>query len=816
MPRDNLGSAVHRSLTKSLLVGFEDTNETVQCRRSRRSKSFSSIAFEPMDGRNSHGAGLMPFMGKEEEKVMAYRDDSELQLLHVSRGALNLNQMIGSWPEVPNLGGQSKHFAEDLLTNVLDLQESLTMLSKLQNASKPMARMNNKQKQEFLYQRGQELEQELSFEALGSKRFEGGGYHKVKGGNLYRQNLLSLSSADEKTSSSKSLRYSQSKGCYDQHNGQRVDTVGSIRASDRPKKPKAPNLIAKLMGLEEVPSQTAQPVKKEEKGKSINSPRQSPDMEMPKARKLHFVQQIPDPKRETLEEINETMQVKGFLKSSQVEDHRFHPCFFDAPELQQYARDFYRNDDVPPIVITKPLHLPSLVRGQIQRELALEKTAAKEEIKSNNLGQEGKVSGQKNMVTKTSERKKVKPMGKTKEKSSPDDMVAKTPERKEVKPMGKAKEKASPNVLSIPSSSQKQHKKPNKEQKHLILKEKKQKEKDVKATKVSASPSKTSAAPAKHDERLTAARNNASTKISTSQNQNLKCLASLEAQKSSGSTKQKKTTGAKPVRRSDKAVNDDRKCKEDDKEVNSHNKTNSVSTSSSTCSSKLTEQADQDAKPCNRDDTVKPQQVLCEVIGKTNQDGKISDIEEEATQLTKKKATIGEAAAVEDDLKLLLLSSQSFLNCAQELFAIDVSIPSHYQSKGTDEVGKRDCNFFLDIAEELMWHKSHQQKHLIHSSVQSHLWGRTVHHSLYQLMEEISNEITHLSTHSIVDDDATTVDGSYERLKRDLQCKDSMINAMWNIGWVDWIYMEETDQVAGEVGEHILAWLIEEAAIELI
>ncbi|KAG1335080.1 hypothetical protein COCNU_03G011990 [Cocos nucifera] len=809
MPQDNLRSAVHKSLTKSIPVGFEVGNETVQCGTSRRFKSSPSVALEPIDRRGRRrGPDPMPFRVKEEEKAMAYQEDSKLQLLHVSRGAQKLNQMIDSWSKAPNLDGQSKYFAEDLLRSALDLGESLIMLKKLQNASKRMARMSKKQKPGFIYDREQELEQKNSPEALGSKRFEAGGYYnrlqeprlsvggssrdldeelkKVIGDSLGRQNLLSLCSDDEKASSSKSARYSQSKVSNGKHSEQKVEAVGFICASNQPKKPKAPSLIAKLMGLEEVPSQTAQRVKREEKGKNINSPRHSLDIEMPKARKLQFVQPIPDPKRKTFQEIIETMQFKGLLKRNKAEDRRCRSCFSHTPQLQQCARDFHGDDNVPPIVIMKPLHLPCWERGEIHKEHTLEKFAVKEDIRSTKLAQEDKVSDQKIMVIKTLE-------------------------RKEVKPMGKIKEKSFPNVksVSVASSSQNQQKKeafktgkkPNKGQKELFLNEKKQeKKKDVKATKKLISSSKTSAAVAKNDKRLAAARNYGSTQINTSQNQNLRHSSKLVAQNFSGSTKEKKTTGAKPVRRSNKAINGDTKYK-DDKEVNSHYQTGCLSTTSSTFSGdELSEQADQDAGPCSRDDTVKTSKILCEVIGKINQDGNIFQLGEESIQLPEKKVTTGEAAAVEDDLKLLLLSNQSFLNCAQELFSVDDSRPSYYQSKGADEVGRGNAKLFLDIAAELMARKSHHQKHLIHSSFQAHLRGRTVYYTIDLLVEEIGNEISKLTNYSMVDDDATT-DNLYRRLERDLKCKEPMINAMWDFGWVDCIFMEETDQVAGEVGE---------------
>ncbi|XP_038986185.1 uncharacterized protein LOC103701453 [Phoenix dactylifera] len=824
MPQDNLRSAVHRRLTKTLPVGFEDGNETVQCGTSRRSKTSLSLALEPADGRGRRGRDPVPFMSKEEEAT-AYRDDSELQLLQVFTGARKLNQMIGSWSKAPNPDGRWKYFAEDLLRSALDLQESLIMLEKLQNDSKLMSRMNRKKKPEFIYKREQELERENHFDALGSKIFAGGSYHnrlqeprlsidgssrnlveelkKVIGDCLYRQNLLSLSSDDEKASSSKSPRYTQSKGSRDKPSEQKVEVAGSIVASDQPKKPKAPNLIAKLMGLEEVPSsEPVQPAKKEKKGKSIDSPGHSLEIEMPQARKLQVVQQIPYPKRKALRGIIETMQFKGLLRSSQVDDRRCRPSFFDTPQLQQYARDFYRDDDVPQIVIVKSLHLPRRGRGEVLKELTLEKVMVKEGRRSTKLVQEEKVSEQTSVVTKI--------LG-----------------RKEVKTRGKTKEKSSPNVKATTSSCQKQkrgeafkaHKKPTEERKPLLLNKKKQEEKkNDKATKMPISHPTTSTALAKPDKRLSAARNIASTQIGTSQNRNLKCSSKSAAQNFSDSTKEKKIAGAKPAKTSNIVkTSDGNKSKEDGREFNSHNKKDSVSARSSSVSGdELPEQSDQDTKPRNRDDTIKTENVLCEVMRKTKRVRKISELEEAAIQLPEKKATTGEANAIEGDLKLLLLSRQSFLNRARELFSVDAIRPVCYQSKGKDKDGKGNAKLLLDIAEELMVCKSHHQKHLIHSSVQTNLWGRMVYHSLDQLVKEISNEIGELTNYSMVDDDATAADSLHIRLERDLKCKDAMLNAMWDSGWVNWICMEDTDQIVGEVGEHILAWLIEEVASELV
>ena len=79
---------------------------------------------------------------------------------------------------------------------------------------------------------------------------------------------------------------------------------------------------------------------------------------------------------------------------------------------------------------------------------------------------------------------------------------------------------------------------------------KKQEKKNDKAPKVSASHPTTSTALAKPDKRPSAAKNIASTQISTSRNRNLKCSSKSVAQNFSDFTKEKNIAGAKPVKRS--------------------------------------------------------------------------------------------------------------------------------------------------------------------------------------------------------------------------------------------------------------------------
>lgn len=88
-------------------------------------------------------------------------------------------------------------------------------------------------------------------------------------------------------------------------------------AAPQSKKAKGSNLIVKLMGLQEVPKLSVEPIVKREEKKISNVPRPIVDIERPTARKLQLVQKKKTrPRQKSLQEIIEEMQFKGLLKSS--------------------------------------------------------------------------------------------------------------------------------------------------------------------------------------------------------------------------------------------------------------------------------------------------------------------------------------------------------------------------------------------------------------------------------------------------------------------------------------------------------------------
>ncbi|KAG5564747.1 hypothetical protein RHGRI_000822 [Rhododendron griersonianum] len=144
MPQDRLRS----------FVKCDDPKGVVECGTIRKSKSNPNRLEEKAESRkmpkNSNSSSSSAY--KEAGKEMVPEKDTEdnpssFQLLEVSKGAQKLNQVIDSWSKGMNFDGNSKEIAKDLLKGALDLQESLIMLGKLQEASQYMAKLKKKQKE---------------------------------------------------------------------------------------------------------------------------------------------------------------------------------------------------------------------------------------------------------------------------------------------------------------------------------------------------------------------------------------------------------------------------------------------------------------------------------------------------------------------------------------------------------------------------------------------------------------------------------------------------------------------------------------------
>ncbi|RWV94859.1 hypothetical protein GW17_00042565 [Ensete ventricosum] len=817
MHQDSLKSAIRRSLTKPLQLPSADGHEAVQSRAIGKPKTGSAMEFT--SGRSHSGQDPTSSKGREEEKTVAYRNSNDFQLLQVSREAHRLAQVIDSWSNSANIDSRSQFFADDLLRGALDLQESLDMLKKLQDASKKMPRIGNKQKQV----------EEICARELGSQRFAVGNYRnrlhesrhsaddfsrdcveelkQVIKESLHKTNILSSSSDDEKNSSSRSMRYGTSNVFEDKHLPTSTVPVMSICSTDNPRKARSSNLIAKLMGLEQATPEIVQHSKKEEKKNCVNSRRPGFDVEMPKAREMPFFVRDKCQKQHELAELIETMHFKRSLKQSQVEENGFEMPFFGNTEPKQCRRNLHDVEQLPPIVIMKSLHL-RYQESDVEKGLDMDNTSMQDRIQAVKLVRENS-SYYKHVLAKTLEAKEVKHM-----------------EKDVTEPLPYYETPSSLFHKQQPKKAVAVQKKNNGEEKPSRLNVKKQEEKGVKATRIPISHPKISAVQAKPNKELPVARTKASAHVTAPQNQDLKSPLGPISKAPIDSSKNKNRSGAKPIRKSAiaESVDDGKKRKENGKSIRS-NKTNDVPAATGTThGDDFFKQAEQDTKPFEpgrhsptmlADYMNKDHNIFCEATSKNNQDGKDYGLKE-AIQLPDCNKVDAAAAGTEDELKNVFLSSRSFVGCAKQFFNVDATEPVYHRSESADELAKCDSKLLLDISEELMTRKYHQQKHQLgHPLMQAKSWSRITYLSIDKLVEEVIDGIRKLS-HSKLDSIATSEDSLYIRLERELTCKDTAINSVWDIGWDNRICPEEAEQVVEELGKQILSSLIQESALELI
>ncbi|XP_019191918.1 PREDICTED: uncharacterized protein LOC109186411 isoform X2 [Ipomoea nil] len=357
-------------------VRCDDPRGVVECKTIRKNKTEPS----KMDDRvvkqraqsKKGGRKEMAWKGCAEELSCV----SSVQLEEVSKGAEKLNRVIELWSRGVSFERQSKDIAKDLLKGALDLQESLVMLGKLQEASQ----IGRAKSERIGGQRYHEMEFEkprFSVDGASGDCYEE--LREVIRESFARQNLLPPSYPVKRVSfecrelellspdlpSTSSSQSSFQKACFDRRKLaftpdplSTSSSQSSIFANSLPfkeEKPKGPNLIAKLMGLEEISSKPLQSTsqKQLEKDRLFNQRRPifEIDLPLPKAKKPPFVIQKADPKRKTLEEIIETMQLKGLLKSKLMDGSKHHT----VSDLEERF-----DDGSPPIVIMRPFYAPEL------------------------------------------------------------------------------------------------------------------------------------------------------------------------------------------------------------------------------------------------------------------------------------------------------------------------------------------------------------------------------------------------------------------------------------------------------------------------
>ncbi|XP_074561569.1 uncharacterized protein LOC141817841 [Curcuma longa] len=785
MHQGSLKSAVRRSLTRSLLFPSDDDHETVQPRANGKAKTAARGGRNPTSEKGKEE--------EEEKKALAYRNSSDFQLMHVSREAQKLTQMIDSWSMARHVAGRSEFFAEDLLRGAIGLQESLDILKKLQDASKKMPQASNNLKEEVVNKRGTEMPpQELSSEGFRVSDYRRR-YHEPQPSSddfsrncmeelkqvikesLYKENILF---DDDKNSSSRSIRC----GMVDSLEDKCFNTELHY-SSGQPKKARSSNLVAKLMGLEEAPVKTIQPISKEEKD-FVSLPRPRFDIEVPKTRKSHFLVQNNAQDDNRPDDFIETKHLKGLLKRSQIGGKGLEPTVFGTKELEQCRRNLQRVDQLPPIVIMKPLHL-HYQDTSVQNELP-EKALMQERIQEIKLGQEN---------NRLDYRKHI---------------LAEKKERKEFKHTEKDVAETLPYYVTPSSVYSKQQKKKaivtqklnNEEKKPSRLNVKQQEDKGVQSTRIKMLNPKTSTVQPKHN--------------GEPQHPDLRSHYRAIAKAITDSSRDKTKSEVKATRRAAITISavEDKKCYDNDTAIKYCIEVNDVPKSvGGSNGSKLVEQMKKVKNSANSDNLNKNKDhnIIGEAMLRTNQDERMFKFTE-VVQLPDYKK-VGVESSIGDDLKSALLSSQSFLCCVKFLFSVDAARSINHLKQSINR--KVDLpKLYLDISEELMARKYNQLKYTIHPLLQAQPWGRITYLSIDKLVEEVSNGINKLTSYNDINGVDAGEGSLHIRLERELKPRNTVLNSAWDIGWEWWICLEEADKVVDEVSKQIFSRLVEETALE--
>ncbi|KAL2479781.1 hypothetical protein Adt_32747 [Abeliophyllum distichum] len=384
MPQDRLKSVVYRSF-----VTCDDPKGVVECKTTRKSKTDSQKMEDRIKNEGSRKNLNLSSSDHEKRKDKVSKGSTEelqnlssFQIMEVSRGAQKLNEVIDSWSNGISYDKQSKKIAQDLLKGALDLQDSIAMLKKLQEASRYMAKMNRKQKEKVVEEKevatGTKFTnsnrigdcnhavdfQKPRISADGSTKDCYEELREVIRESFARQNLLPKSSSTREKDNfdgRKSDFYMDFPSTSSSQSSQ-VFSHDFASSDSSPlklqhEKPKQSNLIAKLMGLEEVPSEPLHSISQKhmEKNEFLNQRRYLFDNDLPRARKPQFAAQKVAQDRRTLEEMIETMQFKGLLQRKSIDGKKRGKDYSDV----SYSRKSFHDTDSP-IVIIRPLHVPDL------------------------------------------------------------------------------------------------------------------------------------------------------------------------------------------------------------------------------------------------------------------------------------------------------------------------------------------------------------------------------------------------------------------------------------------------------------------------
>ncbi|XP_027359215.1 uncharacterized protein LOC113867906 [Abrus precatorius] len=813
----------------------DDPKGVVECGAIRKFRTSSHKMKDKTKSRKTAETSLANKTDKEkvsEGSIERSFDPSSLQLMEVSRGAQRLNNMIDSWSKGLRYDGSSEDIAKDLLKGALDLQESLLMLRKVQEASQHVAYMKRKQKEKA--ERGRidakvidrtahcnqfgEQSCPMGFQrpwtsADGSSSSCTEELKKVIKESLVEQNLLATTERLDSTSAFHSTNSSQSSGLW---NDRLSDSSFSPTTS---RKERVPNLVAKLMGLEEASSRSFPAVmqKQLESQKILNQKRPIFEIDMPKVGKN--VEKVNPEQKKTLKEILETTHFSGLLKKNSVRKPQFHVHHSSDPHCKQF-------NDLPPIVVMKPRCAP--YQGFVKNyepvvhpeELSLRNLKAKAVPSKTIKHREGSTTN----IVKEKEEHVSKRLTKEERTKLIKEVVEL--EAKEIKPIENEKAPGAKVKLysHISHKSQENETLDKKAKVKTITISRKVPEKEVSKPKVVTKSqeqgeiSSTSTRLRKPQSGSRIDKNENPSRKSTASNSNT--ISKSKSQKVNNSKEHRKNQmkkqrsvaepeAAKPVLgQEEEAKSVNVSSKDDCPEIR-------IITTITDDLTMKHEEVDSSANKirenCGQSQSSSGDDTL---MLKSEHENDATPSEEAHDSTTNISETFCKPEKDNSELKNLLLTSRSFIGHAEGLFNLDVDCPKILPRSETKEIA--NLKLYLDCANELTECKSLQKSQAVHPLSLTCPGKSSLHISLGRLVDEVYNAIDNLTSYSENTGNKLATDNNiYAMMGRDIKSNNGLINGIWNWGWRRGFSADEAEQVVNEVENLVLSGLIEEVIVNL-
>ncbi|CAK7337416.1 unnamed protein product [Dovyalis caffra] len=871
-------------------VTCDDPKGVIECGTIRKSKSGS----QKMDHKIVSHKALknsktdLAYKPAKEELISKgimeeHPTPSSFQLLEVSRGAQKLNRTIDSWSKGLSYDGQSKDIATDLLEGALDLQESLLMLGKLQEASQYMAQLK-RQKEKLKRGRINEVgDQMMNSHQFGDQHCQNGfqkpwlsadGSSKdcideLKNAitdSLARQNLLPNRTTREKTSYERRTRDSVSASDVPSTSSSQSSMAQSssshstlsISAAAPPRKEKGPNLIAKLMGLEDMPSKQLQKYPHKhwdvETDLSRKKSRPSFDIEIPKVRKPQLLINKVGSEPRTLNDILQTMRFKGLLKSHSVKELK---------SWSHYCRETHINqksiDVISPIVLIKPSvsclkskevpapmvwEMGALKAKRMPRNAKLKewldprsvdyrdgsystwkmqgKTEVDEpkdrrevivkpeetEIKTV-VQEEVAVRANKKSRELEPEETPIKKVSKERVEDHKDVVPRAEEERVETKLKGSSKLKASCPVTNQQQKKETTVKKVNKTLKVDTNSRKRIETEVVKPKNVSRSQDQ--AKPASTKTRIENGSMTTKTQIIQQSNTNQKSILKHTTKttvKGPKDQKKKQKLVAEPT--AEKPTTEKLGCKEDDKKIghtcnicfqsNQHRLADQPSTDEKANVSKV-----HNEEHCSDSQSSPHNQTL--VAPEHEKDAKSS---EEANDHMGLLGRDGKGFESGTQLNALLLGSPLFLTRAEELFDINMNSPKTFSTSGIYNSRIANMELSLDYANEYIELRSRLDSQKRHPLLRTYTGDSRLNLSLEKLVEEVVNGAETLTNYSKLGSYTLPTDSLYGILERDIRSGSGVVSGTWDLGWRNGFSVDEAEQAVDDIEKLLVSELIEE------